>query len=222
MLTKNEKYFSIIYFIILLAELICGNNSELNTVHYFTKPAILISLIIYFLSQNDNLNTKTKWLVLLALIFSLLGDILLMFVDKSANFFMSGLLSFLIAHIMYILVFLKTKKSTKNTDTFIAVLLIYASVIFYFLKDGLGNLLIPVIIYMATILTMILTAFLRKSSVTKISFYLVFFGALFFVISDSILALNKFYKPLPFAGINIMITYALAQLLIVFGLKKQS
>ena len=39
-------------------------------------------------------------------------------------------------------------------------------------------------------------------------------------ISDSILALNKFHEPLPFSNISIMLTYALAQLLIVIGILK--
>ena len=221
MLTKTEKNFSVIFLIIVLAEIICANTNSLTMLHYFTKPAILIALIVFYLSQCKNLEAKTKWLTFLALLFSLLGDILLMFDNKSENFFISGLIAFLTAHVMYILVFLKKKKPTKHTAIFVILLLIYALVMFYFLKNGLGDLLIPVIVYMAVILSMILTAFLRKESVPKISYYLVFVGALFFVISDSILALNKFYKPLPFEGISIMFTYALAQLFIVLGIKKQ-
>ena len=221
MLTKTEKKFSVIFLIIVLAEIICANTNSLTMLHYFTKPAILIALIVFYLSQCKNLEAKTKWLTFLALLFSLLGDILLMFDNKSENFFISGLIAFLTAHVMYILVFLKKKKLTKHTAIFVILLLIYALVMFYFLKNGLGDLLIPVIVYMAVILSMILTAFLRKESVPKISYYLVFVGALFFVISDSILALNKFYKPLPFEGISIMFTYALAQLFIVLGIKKQ-
>jgi uncharacterized membrane protein YhhN len=46
---------------------------------------------------------------------------------------------------------------------------------------------------------------------------LMMFGALLFVASDSILAINKFYLPFEFAGIFIMLTYGLAQLLITIG-----
>ena len=49
---------------------------------------------------------------------------------------------------------------------------------------------------------------------------LVFFGALFFVISDSILALNKFYTPLKKSSFIIMFTYLVAQYLIVIGILK--
>ena len=42
-------------------------------------------------------------------------------------------------------------------------------------------------------------------------------GALLFVISDSVLAINKFYQPFEVAGVIIMLTYGLAQLFIVEG-----
>lgn len=68
---------------------------------------------------------------------------------------------------------------------------------------------------------MVLTAFLRQKEVSKISFILVFLGAILFVISDSILAVDKFYMSLKYSSISIMLTYALAQYFIVIGLLKQ-
>ena len=159
--------------------------------------------------------------MLLALSFSLLGDVLLMFVHKSANFFISGLISFLIAHIMYIFVFLKNRNNEKNTLLFLGILLIYGVSIFCFLHDGLGDLFIPVLIYMTIILLMANTAFSRKGSVPILSYNLVLIGAILFVISDSLLAINKFYQPIYLAHTSIMFTYTLAQLFIVFGVKKQ-
>ena len=160
-------------------------------------------------------------MTLLALLFSLAGDVLLMFIDISASFFLSGLVAFLLAHIMYIMVFLDKKNSKKTALIFITVLLIYAIGIFYLLKDGLGDMLIPVIVYMLVILTMVLTSTMRKDNVSKQSYNLVFLGAIFFVISDSFLAINKFYQPVPLSKIIIMSTYSLAQYLIVLGLLKQ-
>lgn len=98
----------------------------------------------------------------------------------------------------------------------------YAIGLFYLLKNSLGEMLIPVIFYIIVILLMAITAFLRQVKVSKISFVLVFLGAILFVISDSILALNKFYMPLSFSSISIMFSYALAQYFIVMGLLKQS
>ena len=221
MLTNTEKSFSILFFIIVLAELICGSKESLSEFHYFTKPLILITLIAFFCRQSNHLNKRTRNITLLALVFSLSGDILLMFVNKSGNFFISGLVAFLLAHLMYISVFLRLRNKTANVFPIIVILLIYASGIFYVLKDGLGELIIPVLLYLIVILAMVATAFLRKRHENTNSYNLVFVGAVLFMISDSILALNKFYQPLPFSNISIMLTYALAQYLIVFGILKQ-
>jgi uncharacterized membrane protein YhhN len=134
---------------------------------------------------------------------------------------MLGLVAFLLAHVMYIITFLKQKNTLQQPFTFIAILLVYASGLFYLLKGGLGAMLIPVVIYMLAILTMATTAYLRKGTVTHLSYTMVFIGAVLFMVSDSLLALNMFYKPFPFANIGIMLTYALAQFFIVIGILKQ-
>ena len=220
MLTKKEQGFSILFFIIVIAELICSSVDSLNGLHYVTKPAILVSLIAYFLTSSNHLNKTLKLLTLFALLFSLLGDVLLMFVHKSEGYFMFGLIAFLLAHIMYIIVFLKHKNPNKNPYVFTLIALLYAAILFYIMFDGLGDMLYPVTVYMLVILTMAVTAFLRQGKVLPLSYTLVFLGALLFMLSDSILALNKFYKPLPLSNISIMLTYALAQYFIVLGLLK--
>ena len=87
MLTKTEKTFSIIFLFIVIVGFICNSIDGLSSLHYITKPAILTSLIIFFWKNSNHLLSKTRNLMLLALVFSLLGDVLLMFVFNSANFF---------------------------------------------------------------------------------------------------------------------------------------
>ncbi|MBA6154336.1 lysoplasmalogenase [Gelidibacter maritimus] len=222
MLTKTEKQFTILFILLLIAELICVSFESLSTWRYLTKPSLLSALIVYFYLNSRALTSKTKITTLIALIFSLMGDVFLMFVDQSPNFFMLGLASFFLAHVFYILIFWKRRNSKINPVGFLAILIVYAIGLFYLLKNSLGNLLIPVIFYIIIILSMAITAFLRQGKVSKISFVLVFLGAILFVISDSILALNKFYMPLRFSSVSIMLSYALAQYFIVMGLLKQS
>ena len=214
MLTKPEKIFSIIYCFLLFAELYTATQYE--TWHYFAKPALLLSLIIFYAVKSNNIPPKIRSLTYSALIFSLFGDILLMFVNRSAHFFTAGLASFLLAHIMYILVFLKSKNSTKKPWLFTGILLVYGAGLFWLLKDNLGEMLLPVFFYMVVILTMATAAVLRVDRVPKISFIFVLFGAILFLISDSLLAINKVYTPLAYSNISIMFTYAFAQLFIVF------
>ncbi|RKE92230.1 lysoplasmalogenase [Ichthyenterobacterium magnum] len=219
---KHIKPFSIIFFLIVLAELIFDSSTNLSQLHYITKPAIVVSLLIFFWKQSQHLNNRLRLTTALALIFSVIGDILLMFVEHSPNYFMLGLVSFLIAHLMYAFVFLKHRNKNKNPIGFVGLLLIYAAGLFYLLKDGLGDMLIPVIVYMIIILSMATTAFLRKSEVNTSSYNFVFLGAVLFMMSDSLLALNKFYQSLAYSNITIMLTYALAQYFIVIGILKLS
>ncbi|WP_225034604.1 lysoplasmalogenase [Winogradskyella sp. SM1960] len=220
MLSTTEKQFSIFFLTIVLFELITGHIASLNTLHYIAKPAIVISLIYLFAKTSKSLPKAIKNTTLLALFFSVLGDILLMFVNHSPHFFTLGLVAFLTAHIFYVAVFLKHRNKQKSPFGFIILLLIYAASLFYFLNGNLGAMLVPVILYMLVILSMAVAAYLRKDRVNILSYGLVFLGALFFLISDSILALNKFYEPLAYSNISIMVTYALAQYLIVMGILK--
>ncbi|WP_299123330.1 lysoplasmalogenase [uncultured Winogradskyella sp.] len=220
MFTYTEKKFTILFFIIVLFELLTGSRESLQTVHYIAKPAIVISLIFLFLKISDSLSKPIKNLTISALVFSLLGDVLLMFTETSEHLFTLGLIAFLIAHIMYVLIFLKHKNTKISPVGFITLLLIYATGLFYLLKDGLGAMLIPVVVYMLIILSMATSAFLRKNNVNTLSYNLVFAGAIFFMLSDSILAINKFHQPIPWSNISIMITYALAQYLIILGILK--
>jgi uncharacterized membrane protein YhhN len=214
------KVFTIIFTIIVALELFFGSFESYTYWHYFTKPAIVISLLLFFIFNSGHLSLFIKSVTILALLFSLLGDVLLMFVSNSAHFFIAGLVSFLLAHIMYILVFLRDRDSKRNSVPFITFLLLYATGLFFLIKDGLGDLLIPVLVYMTVILVMATTAFMRKGILVDRGYLFVFIGAIFFMISDSLLATNKFYTTLPFSNVCIMATYALAQFLIILGILK--
>lgn len=221
MLSKPDTQFAFVFAVLLMAELICGTIETLAFWHHITKPLLLISLLFYFLSQSKHLGTTTHSLTVLALMFSLAGDILLLFDTQSDLYFILGLISFLMAHLMYSVVFYKRRNPKINPIVLIGILALYTFGFFSILKKGLNNLLIPVIIYMVVILIMVITSYLRRYNVPKYSFILVFNGALLFVISDSILALHKFYMAIPFASIFVMLTYGLAQYFIVLGLLKQ-
>ena len=222
MLSKTEQKFSGIYAILVSIELICGNVVELATIHNFTKPLIVVSLLIFFFSRSRLLDNSIKTLMILALVFSLIGDVALLFDAINPNYFITGLASFLLAHVMYILVFIKQRDKQKKPLGFIALMLVYAALLFYMLTDGLGDLFVPVIIYMIVILSMSTSAFLRNKQNNLISYNWVFLGAILFMISDSILAIDKFYQPLTLSSISIMLTYALAQYCIVIGILKHN
>lgn len=181
------------------------------------KPAIVGSLIWLVLHSG----AKPGWL-LTALIFSLAGDVLLMLPGEQSSFFLAGLTAFLAAHIAYIRLFLSQidpRKFSRNIWPVSLIFLIgYTYLILRILVPSLGELLLPVMVYVAVILTMAFLALNRYRQVPGRSFYYVAIGALLFVLSDSILALNRFHSPLPHAGFLIMSTYSMAQFALVEGL----
>ena len=101
-------------------------------------------------------------------------------------------------------------------------MLLYGCIMFYFLYPGLEGMKAPVIAYTIVILTMLISALNRYGKVNKPSYILVAAGAAIFVISDSLIAVNKFYTDINYAGILVMVTYAAAQYLIVTGCIRQN
>jgi uncharacterized membrane protein YhhN len=88
------------------------------------------------------------------------------------------------------------------------------------LYPNLASLLWPVVAYAAVLVTMVIVALFRYGRTSTASFGLVFGGAVLFMISDSLLAMNKFHAPIQQAGLLIMITYCVAQGLIAEGMLK--
>lgn len=191
-----------------------------------TKPLLLVLLMAIFYFQTLQVKSTFRNLILCALALSWLGDVLLLFQVVDADFFLAGLISFLAAHVCYILAFRKTsvhhsQTILKEKPWLVLVFIAYGTLFFFLIRDGLGDMLIPVMAYMAVILIMGITALNRFRRVEYSSFILVFAGALCFMMSDSLLAINKFSAPFPMAGFFIMLTYIAAQYLIVRGSVKQ-
>ncbi len=74
--------------------------------HYLSKPMIVLSLLVFYLIHARIREGLLRYVIPLALFFSLLGDIFLMF--SGERFFLLGLSSFLLAHLCYILAFGRT------------------------------------------------------------------------------------------------------------------
>ena len=187
------------------------------------KPLIIPVLMGYAISHRVLSTSRPKYLVLAALAFAWAGDVLLMFQDKSEIYFLSGLGAFLIMHILYTVVLAKTRLSTawpNQRELFIFLVggLAVSTVVFGLIDQNLGPMRGPVIIYTIAILAMAFMALARKGVTSGRSYRLTFIGAILFVFSDSILAINKFGPEVPLSGLIIMATYMTSQFLILKGL----
>ena len=201
---------------------------QLSTLQQITKPLIIPTLAVLFMARAGNVPVKAKVVMLTGLLFSFAGDTLLMFVNRQPGFFIAGLGAFLVAHLMYILLFnlaivKKYKKRVVIKRPILALpLIIYGLAIYDILLPSLGGLAIPVLAYVLAITFMGLSAQNRRFKTSSPSFWHVFGGALFFMASDSVLGINKFLynDSLPMGGLIIMATYIVGQWYITEGIVK--
>jgi len=207
-----------IFFIILTADLV-AIELQYKMAEYIFKPLIIIWLMAWFVLQLRNVQSSLKKWIILALFFSWLGDVLLMFQDDHSLFFLLGLSSFLVAHLFYILFFhfVRINEKVKSKWYLLLIVAIYYAIMIIILSPHLGDLKLPVRIYAVVISFMFMLAMHMLFIKNTTTGLWMMTGALLFVISDSLLAINKFYQPFESAAIFVMITYGLAQLFITEG-----
>ncbi|UCS94289.1 lysoplasmalogenase [Echinicola marina] len=195
-----------------------------DDLRFLSKPLLMISLCAYFLSTTSVIkNTLLRKSVGTALILSLIGDVLLLF----PQMFLYGLGAFFIAQVCYIIAFklIQNHQINLRQINFLKIfffnlpIYIVASIIYFLINDNLHQLKTPVIFYILAMVMMASTARERFKRTNTQSFVQVFLGAILFLVSDSIIALDLFFQPINNSGVLIMGTYILAQLLIVMGIR---
>lgn len=208
-MTRNETIF---YFALGITNITSGI-LDIEWLNYVSKPLLMISLFFfYFQKVRQNMNASDKTM-LVSLFFSCLGDTFLMFQSKNPQFFLLGLGSFLIAQLSYSGVF-KPLGITNYNKRY--PFIIYGFVFIAFLLDRIPKgFMMPIVVYATAITWMGITAAERLTSQKSYRFVLI--GAILFIISDSLIAINKFAFSIPISGLWVMATYIAAQYLIVEG-----
>lgn len=192
---------------------------QYEKLRYFSKPLLMPLLIIFFRQATQSIQEPLRVKIILALFFSWAGDVLLMFEPVNNLFFIWGLVSFLLAHVFYILFYdniVRYENLKKNYWWFLPITA-YCGGLVYTLMPKLGDMKLPVIVYSIVIGYMLLQALQIIRIKNKSAAVLMIIGAILFVASDSLLAVNKFYISFELAGLVVMSTYGLAQLLITLG-----
>ena len=195
-----------------------------STLQTFTKPLLLPLLAAYFLFAVRFQFSRFNTAIVIGLLFSFLGDVLLLLAADRSELFIFGLLSFLMTHFCYLFAFL-SYLGAKRGYVFQNLWIILPFLVFLigynaFLLPGIpSELHFPVSFYSLAIITMSVSALNLRTLISHAAFVPLFSGALLFVASDSILAFNKFQDKIqiPYVGFFIMLTYILGQYFIVRG-----
>lgn len=196
--------------------------SELDEIQNVFKP-MLMPILMIFVYVNSKLSSTFSKLIFFALFFSMAGDVFLMpYFDN----FMFGLASFLIAHIFYIIAFFKgncLKDGIRKSKVSVAVLVLTYGALIYILVSNMVNsgtevdMISAVVVYASVISIMVLSTISLNAIYASFETKLILFGAMLFMLSDSIIAINKFVFEINLSGLWIMSTYTLAQWLITVG-----
>ncbi|MBK0394743.1 lysoplasmalogenase family protein [Ramlibacter algicola] len=183
--------------------------------HQVFKPAALVALIAFVAVRlwRERRAMSFDALLLAGLALSLVGDVLLML----PGMFIAGLVAFLLAHLCFIVLFRQDVGWLPRPRALLATLgagaLMYA-VLFASLGPVLRG---AVAAYVVVIATMAAQAIGRAAVLQDRASRLVAVGAVLFMASDSLLAINRFALPLPLAQVWVLATYYAAQLLIATG-----
>jgi uncharacterized membrane protein YhhN len=146
-----------------------------------------------------------------ALLGSVCGDILLDLPD--ANVFIFGLVAFLVAHLFYTILFFRYAKSPDGIGkVLMAGLVLFAGVMIWIFRGIAPALYGPVVLYILVIVTMSIGALLVPAENR-----LLFWGALLFIASDVVLALNKFLMTVPYGRVINISLYFIAQFMIIMA-----
>jgi uncharacterized membrane protein YhhN len=217
---KASSKIIALFFGVLAGVDLTGIAAEVPALHNIAKPLLLPFLLVYLLVSVKKAAGKN--IIITALFFSWLGDVFLLLEKPGNSFFIFGLASFLITHLLYIYYFVNTIKiNFRSLLTPGAAIVIYGIALVWLLFPFLNDLKIPVIIYALVICTMLVSSIGAYKNTFKPAGQLFVLGAFFFVLSDSLLAINKFYSSFAYAGVWVMLTYCLAQFCIVTAFIKQ-
>ena len=219
---KNSSlYLHLIFAVIVIIELL-GRLLDNIQMEYFVKPLIMIWIAIYFMLYTKKSAFTIP--VLLAFFFSWVGDNLLMMSGKNELFFFAGVGGFFCAQLSYIYIFSRFSenggKGRLQKNPWLSIFFFaYVAGMLILLFPGLEGMMKPIItIYALSLILMSMMALNRSGRVGDSSFKLVFVGSLLFLLSDSMLAFNKFHSDIPLSGFLIMLSYIAAQYLIMRGL----
>lgn len=193
-------------------------------VHYMVKPLFMVALMIFHRKQVEGGFGFFSKAVQFGLFFSWIGDIALMIDERFPILFVVGLGAFLIAHVGYAIGFVRTitdsgKPLNLGRSILIAIpFALFTGAFFYYIKDGIpSDLFVPVLAYTIVISIMGMTAAARYSHVDSKSYNWIVIGAILFILSDCVIAVNKFYYDFDYDAILNMALYLTGQFMITIG-----
>jgi uncharacterized membrane protein YhhN len=194
----------------------------LQELHFIFKPLTMLIAIVFVAvrAYQSGVTGRFHYLLLAALAASMAGDVFLML---PGGYFIPGLASFLVAHLFYIALFRQGVPWFPSRVALAAGLAVGAAM-YAWVWTGLNDpvLKVAVAAYVSVISLMVAQAIGRATVHRSATSTAVALGACIFMLSDSLIAINRFVQPLPLVSLWVLTTYYVAQLLMVHNARPKA
>lgn len=209
-MTAATRAFLVVAGLAAIIDWIAVGRSDKRT-EYVAKPLTMAALVVVALTIDTTPDARQAWFVA-AGVFSLAGDVFLML---RRDRFLQGLVAFLLAHVCYVVGLVQAPlhawPAVVGLIIVTAAVTVVGRVVLRAVRANHPALLGPVIVYLVVIATMVVTAWAAGPAVA-------IGGATLFFASDSILALQRFVRPMGWAPVAVMVTYHLGQAGLILSL----
>lgn len=212
-MNRNATILLVLAFIAATLAVAAHQHDQLVLIYIF-KPLGTLLILFFALAYRSKIRLAYSRWICLGLLFSLVGDVLLIWPDK---FFVAGLAAFFFTHLAYLTAFTRDAKFPANWLLWTVFLIIAAEdfrQLHARLPRGLG---LPVALYAVALATMTAQAIGRSIRLRSFASKLAAIGAILFLLSDTLLAWNRFQKPIAAAPALILSLYYAAQFLIALS-----
>ncbi|WP_181178966.1 lysoplasmalogenase [Methylibium rhizosphaerae] len=197
---------------------VLGNETGARWLAFVFKPLATVLVIAHAAGSTGDTGVRRRW-VLAGLVLSLAGDVALLWPQQG---FLPGLVAFLLAHLCYLVAFTRGVRLAAQPLAFAAYALVAGAVLSFLWPGVPAPLQLPVLAYVVALAAMAAQAacwwWHARGSGLDARARLAALGGALFVLSDALLATDKFQGPLPHASVWVLSTYWLAQWLIASSL----
>lgn len=227
-MNSSKVLISVLFWLALLID--CFFIVTERTEYRIYTKTLLVPLLLLriYIESKETKHENSKILTNLAFFFCFIGDFLLIKDSDNSGNFIFGVSAFLIAQLFFIVFFYRLKRftakhrvSTLITGSFVTI---YIILLLYIIWGNVSmqNLQIPVAVYAVILGVMLISAIntIKNRSIKRIALSYFIPGAGLFVLSDSILAINKFSHPFYYGSIAVMLTYGGAIFLLATGIAR--
>lgn len=210
-------YWTLLLVLLGTVGTIAGAFMHSQTLVLVFKPLAMLTLIAWAALMRQRSPDRLHTGIFVGLLFSMAGDILLIWPQR---LFLAGLCAFLCAHIAYITAFSQGVALPLKPVVRLPFI-VFAMAMWAVLHQNLGTILkFAVAVYAIVLVSMASQSWIWHGHHKKQFSLLAVIGSILFVASDTLIAVDRFHTPLPYASAWILLTYFPAQWLITASISE--